>query len=77
MPIPIPLLFLLQFVAQFAGLSTYTFNTFAENNFAVNENCVAQAFLVAGMYGCSGGKYTCMQDGTQDVQHLYGEDLPF
>ena len=35
-------------MAQFAGLSTYTFNTFDENNFAVMENCVAQAFLVAG-----------------------------
>ena len=36
------------FVAQFAGLSTYTFNTFVENNIAVNENCLAQAFLVVG-----------------------------
>jgi hypothetical protein len=35
-------------VAQFAGLSTYTFNTFDENNGAVMENCVAQAFLVVG-----------------------------
>ena len=38
------------FVAQFAGLSTYTFNTFVENNVVVNENCLAQAFLVAGTF---------------------------
>ena len=38
----------MQFVAQFAGLSTYTFNTFDENNGAVMENCMAQAFLVVG-----------------------------
>jgi hypothetical protein len=43
-----------QFVAQFAGLSTYTFNTFLENNGVVNENCMGQGFLVAGTHAWAG-----------------------
>ena len=43
-----------QFAAQLGGVSLYTFNTFDENNFAINENCLGQAFLVGGkcMYVC-------------------------
>lgn len=37
-------------MAQFAGLSTYTFNTFMENNLVVMENCMGQGFLVAGTH---------------------------
>ena len=35
-------------MANIAGITTYTFNNFYEQNFVVMENCIGQAFTTVG-----------------------------